>query len=346
MKLWHFIFLLLFVISCSQDKQINNEKKTALKPISLGRSDELVVVVDDLLWNSEVGDSLRDALNVDFPVTARSEKAFKTIKQVSISEFDNKLKRHSNIVIPIIDSDRSLTGEHFNQMLSNADTSKFQFFIKHNLYARNQQVMFLYTASTSDFVNYLDKETLLGHLLNQAANKKGSDKLKTRNKKLEYELYDELGLFLKVPKKFKKADLTQDFFWFRKADNYEDMNLWGIRVPYTETVSDSLVHALRDSVGSMYIFGSDSSSFMKTSRAQNLYSIDRSVNGKYLKETRGLWEMSAQGMGGSFISYTFLDREENNMYYIEGFVYAPNKPKAKYIKELQAVLNSFSIDKK
>jgi len=58
-------------------------------------------------------------------------------------------------------------------------------------------------------------------------------------------------------------------------------------------------------------------------------------------ETRGLWKTSDSTNGGPFLSYTFVDKDLNRLYYIEGYVYAPSKDKRDLMLEMQVILRTF-----
>jgi hypothetical protein len=62
---------------------------------------------------------------------------------------------------------------------------------------------------------------------------------------------------------------------------------------------------------------------------------------KYAVETRGLWKLTNNTMGGPFLSYIFVDEELNRLYYIEGYVYSPGKDKRNSMKEIEAILTTF-----
>jgi hypothetical protein len=66
-------------------------------------------------------------------------------------------------------------------------------------------------------------------------------------------------------------------------------------------------------------------------------------NGEYLVELRGLWRLENAFMGGPFISHTILDEKNNRIVTVEGFVYAPSLDKRNYVRELEAILQTFEL---
>ena len=80
---------------------------------------------------------------------------------------------------------------------------------------------------------------------------------------------------------------------------------------------------------------------MKTAGSEFL-TFDRvKLNDIEVVRTKGLWDLEGDFMGGPFINYSFVLNE--NLITIEGFVYAPGKPKHSLIKQLNAIINSLEI---
>ena len=55
----------------------------------------------------------------------------------------------------------------------------------------------------------------------------------------------------------------------------------------------------------------------------------------------GLWKIKNRAMGGSYVSRTLKSSRNDQIYYIEGFVYAPGQEKLNYIRSLEAIIRTF-----
>ena len=101
---------------------------------------------------------------------------------------------------------------------------------------------------------------------------------------------------------------------------------------------------LRNEVGKKYVFGDpdNEESFMTT---EDVYvkPVFRNINfdGKYTVETKGVWKTNNLSVGGTFVSYTFVDEETNRLYYVEGFVIHPNEDHRELIREMESLLTTF-----
>ncbi len=67
------------------------------------------------------------------------------------------------------------------------------------------------------------------------------------------------------------------------------------------------------------------------------------VHGMYAMETRGLWIMKDDCMGGPFVSHSRVDTEANKVLVVEGFVYAPEKMKRGLMRRLEGSLYTLML---
>ena len=57
---------------------------------------------------------------------------------------------------------------------------------------------------------------------------------------------------------------------------------------------------------------------------------------------KGVWKTNNLSVGGTFVSYTFVDEETNRLYYVEGFVIHPNEDHRELIREMESLITTFS----
>lgn len=65
--------------------------------------------------------------------------------------------------------------------------------------------------------------------------------------------------------------------------------------------------------------------------------------GKLAYELQGLWENERTWAGGPFKSYAFVDVDLNRFYFIDVGVYAPNKKKEPYLRQVDLLARSFTL---
>ena len=65
--------------------------------------------------------------------------------------------------------------------------------------------------------------------------------------------------------------------------------------------------------------------------------------GKLAVVLQGIWENEKEWKGGPFKSYAFLDIDQNRFYFIDMGLYAPNKDKLPYIRQVDLISQTFQI---
>ena len=111
--------------------------------------------------------------------------------------------------------------------------------------------------------------------------------------------------------------------------------------PFTE----ERIIAHRDAFLQKYVPGMFDNTYMITSQF-----ITPGV--KFLKyhdmdfaETRGLWEVYNDFMGGPFVSHSFYSKDGKDIIVLEAWVYAAKYDKRQYLRQVESLLYSFEWDK-
>lgn len=175
-----------------------------------------------------------------------------------------------------------------------------------------------------------------------------------KNLGLSDDIYKQFELLMTIPAGFYPSLKEKDFIWFsqRTAKKDQDMiasiMIW--QRPYTDErqfSTDSIIRS-RNRISRKYIAGTMPGSYMKTATSYihprtdviSDYATDFAV------ETRGLWEMEGDFMGGPFISYTFAHPDTGQLITIEAFLYNPNNPKRALLRQLEAIIRNVSFPEK
>ena len=73
---------------------------------------------------------------------------------------------------------------------------------------------------------------------------------------------------------------------------------------------------------------------------QTLHEYDN----KTIFQTKGLWEVKNDFMGGPFINNILKDKQSGEWVVVEGFAFAPSVSKREYMFELNSILSTISIN--
>ena len=169
------------------------------------------------------------------------------------------------------------------------------------------------------------------------------------NKDIAKQILKRFDVSIVIPPAFVMMDTSGNGLWLQKQKQVgEHEILQGImiyEVPYTSdsTFSSNEMILSRDYFTKSHIQGVRDSSYMTVYRDYKLMPKEINLNGKYAVEYRGLWNMKNDFMGGPFVHYTIVDEKRNRVLHIDGFVYAPKFNKREYVRELDAILQTFEI---
>jgi len=109
-----------------------------------------------------------------------------------------------------------------------------------------------------------------------------------------------------------------------------------------------LEHVLkvRDSILKQNVPGPSDGSYLQTERDSLFYpfAVESNLGKEYVYEVRGLNMCVNDFYGGPFICLTLLNKKNNRIYVIEGYVYAPNFHKREYLREVEAMLYSLKFE--
>ena len=312
--------IIFCALSCKRDK--------TEKAVSEGNINEVSVVISDVLWNGEVGDSLRKKLAAPVDGLTQEEPLF-TINQFHEQSFDAELKRGRNIIF--VDK-----------------ANKKEFLFKQNNYCSPQNLFTLNGKNTADLLQLIrmhaDEIIKTIRQTEITVNQKRNEKaglLDTRSFASRY------GIAIKMPAVYKYALQTDNFLWLKKDIPGGNTNLLFYRVPYNVIERDKdmvgNIIKMRDSIGSRYIHGQEAGTYMATEEAYSPYVFMTSFNDKRAFETRGNWEMENDFMNGPFLNYTIRDDKHQCYLVIEGFIYSPSSPKRDLIIELESIIKSVTF---
>lgn len=314
-----FVFALC-CIACNKDKADDADA-------SKGNINEISIVISDVLWNGEVGDSLRKRLAAPVDGLTQEEPLF-TLNQLHDKSFDGTLKKGRNIIV--IDKDKN--------------AKKGYNFVRNN-YCAPQNVFTIEAKSIDELLELIDmhadeiirtiRETEI------AENQQRNIKLGLINEKT---ISSQFNISIKVPSTYSYAIRNKDFVWLKKDIPSGNTNILLYKVPYNVVEKDKTfgqnIIKMRDSIGNRYIHGQEKGTFMVTEEAYSPYLFMTSFNDKSAFETRGNWEMKHDFMNGPFLNYTIRDEKHNCYLIIEGFIYSPSSPKRDLVVELESIIKS------
>lgn len=320
--LFFYYCVALLAVSCQKKNDSKSqEKAAALNTIS--------VIIDEQLWNGEIGDSIRDKFASPVLGLPQEEPLF-TIQQFPVKLFEGFSTGSRNIII--VKKERKAA---FKTVINEFSTPQNSFHISgkntHEILAIIEQ----HSAQISKKIHESEIESYQKSITDSVLDTK-----KIRNK---------FSIDLKVPKEYEYVLRSKNFIWIKKEITSGNTSILIYQVPYqrinnNRTVND--IVKIRDSIGTLFVHGRSRKSMMMTEEAYFPYFSKVKLNGFDAYETKGTWQMKNDFMSGPFINYAIKDKANNRILILEGFCYAPSKTKRDLMFELEAIIKSITFLKK
>lgn len=339
------ILKVLFILTVTLISIVSCENKpydpVASLPPSSGEYGELVVVIDKEYWTSSVMNSVNAIFGKEVLSLPQPEPLM-TIKTVTEKGFTGGPMKHHSILILDIGSLPAGSQAYIGKP-------------RVNVWASGQLVYTLKSADLASAAKLIDEqgELLLGYFQDHYKHKINTEIAELNSAAINEELGMTLGVNMNIPSSFTLVANYNDFVWIKQqrkkfVDGQDHEIQIGIMV-YDYAYTDSLAFTMpkiidkRDSITKKYVPGMIEGSYMKTERQYGLENFETNAHNHFISETRGVWKMHNAIMGGPFLSLTIYDQEKNRVVCVEGYVYAPHFRKMPYIRELEAMLYSFSF---
>ena len=321
------LFINIFVVSLILFSCKERADKRVYKPDSSGNINSLLVVVNDDLWATSVGDAIRSRIGAEVYGLPQIEPQF-DLRQVPPPVFSDFV-RMNRIVLKVQRSVES--------------TVKFYT----DPYATPQKMILVSGPSPQTIVELIEKNG--SRILNEFK----KVELKERQRRTKKSLFNtdaiesSLGVSIALSSVYRIAKNEENFFWVRRDTKTGIISLLIYSLPLQDFTSKEAfsqrVIQIRDSVAKQHIPGPIEGNYMTTEMAYTPFSVLTKTENTKVLETRSLWKVEGAFMSGPFINYSFLDKKNNRMLIAEGFVYAPSEPKRDYIFELESIIKSIKI---
>ncbi len=314
------MIITIFVSSCD----FKNKKEL---PKTSGKINTISVIIDDKLWDSEVGDSIRNKFASPVLGLPQEEPLF-NINQFPTKLFDGFMNNCRNIIV-------------IKKEAQNA------FSIKEDEFAKPQNVYYISGKNSSAIIDMLqvNSATIVKKIKQTeiTENQRLIDTLVHNTSKIK----TRFSIDLKVPSTYKSVYKTTRFVWLKKEITSGNISLLLYQIPINSIKKNTdiagSISEIRDSIGSLYIHGRVRNSRMISENAYAPYLSYTVIDRRYAYETKGTWEMKNDFMSGPFINYFIIDKPNKRIIVAEGFCYAPSKEKRDLMFELEAIIKTIKF---
>ncbi|MBP6557578.1 MAG: DUF4837 family protein [Flavobacterium sp.] len=319
--LFSWLFVAVIASSCSFKKdKFPGDSSAAINTIA--------VIIDDQLWNGEVGDSIRNKFASPVLGLPQEEPLF-TINQYPVKLFEGFSTDSRNIIIVKKDNE-----------------NKFE--IKENEFASSQNAVHISGRSTAEIIQILEENASNIIQKMRAIEIRQSQKIFKDSLLDTKKIQAKFNVDLLIPSKYEYVMRRKNFIWLKSEITSGNTSIIIYKIPWSGIRPNNAVNDIvktRDSIGKKYIHGSVYRTRMVTEEAYSPYFSKTTLAGRKAYETKGTWQMKNDFMSGPFINYVIFDKENKRILVLEGFCYAPSKEKRDLMFELESIIKSIQFKK-
>ena len=359
MKYWRSYLLLVFVgsilfTSCSE------EISSRLNPIpkALGLANHITVIADNSLWESDMRDTFEYYFQAAYPILPQPEPLFDlkhyTYKDISQSTIKRELRTY--VVLANLQDETSGVTKMVLEDLGTEKANRaktdpnYNTAVGYNRWAKGQLVIYLFGKNREDLMTQIVRQF---PAIAKKVNKFDEEKiysltyLAKSSTRLNTLFSENYNASIDVPADYFLALHEDKTMWFRKETDFISYNIMITEVPYRNEnqLKKAGQKAIMDSLGLKYVSTEIDATYKKINDVDLPMLAEASnLGNSYAIETRGIWEIENDFMGGPFLSYGVLSPDKKRIILLEGFVHAPGKEKRKYMQQLEVILQSFRFE--
>lgn len=307
-----------------------NNTKPLLPNVS-GKAGEVIVVIGKDNWEGNLGNEIGSLLARDCEYLPQREPLYSLVN-LSPAAFSDMFKLHRNIVIFNIDSTVTKQGVVYRT----------------DVWAHPQCVIQVNASCADSAVVVLNRngENITGAIEQAERNRVIANTLLYEESKLADVVDKMIGGKVHFPIGYTLKKVTDDFIWIADEKQYTTQGIFIYKYPATDEqpFSEENIISRRNAFLKEYVPGMLDNTYMTTS-------VFVKPGIKFLKyhdldfvETRGLWEVYNDFMGGPFVSHSFYSKDGKDIIVLEAWVYAPKYDKRQYLRQTESLLYSFEWD--
>jgi hypothetical protein len=327
MKKSPFVIILFLSIIISFSCKFRTE---TLKPKVSGKAGEILLVISEHDWDSDLGNSFSETLSSEKEGLPQPEPIFDLIRVVP-DQFSKIFTSHRNILI--VNTDRKNIEPRIT--------------VSHDQWATPQTVINVYVTNDSSGIDFILQNSglIIDHFNNAERERVLINYKKYQEANIVRKLKQKYHVSLYVPKGYSMDIDSADFVWLACETPRISQSVLIYFYPYNDPDNfspDNLIKR-RDQFLKRYIKGPVRNTWMTTEDILPPVFKEFKIGNRYFAEIRGLWKLENGFMGGPFVSLSTVDENRQMVVTVDGFVYAPNDDKREFLRQVESILYSLEI---
>ncbi len=327
------LFKVVFVLSCLSIAFVGCKKTTnttGLKNVT-GRPGELVIVIPNEIWKGIAGDTIHALLTQPQLALPQSEPLF-NITNIPQEGFGDIFKTSRNLII--------------TKISSTVEKTEVQY--RNNVYANTQAIVTITAKNSMELVDIFtqNSDKIIGFLLRAERNRLISNYLTYFERSVTETVSSKFGIQLNVAPGFQIVENRDTFMWVRFETPEISQGIFIYEFPYNSdsTFTANYLMTKRIIAWKNNVPGPRAGSYMTNENDLPPVFNVLAHNGNYAAESRNLWRVENDYMGGPYISLAVLDMLKQRVVVVEGYVYAPTKKKRNLLRQVEAMIYTMRFD--
>lgn len=309
---------LLSIYSCKEEKKV--------LPGIVGAPNEILVVSSDKVWNSSMGDTIKNYFARPLFGLPQDEATFKVI-HIQPSNFERHLGKHRNVI----------------QIQVGSYIDSTQLLYQNGLKARGQEYFLLQAKDSSQLIKLFDNnKSLIESMILSSEEKRLLEGFTRFPAKKVVNLFNKYGIEIKLPEGFHLNKESKDFIWtslettkYSQGLIFFQDSLTDIAQFNTQIIVDRVNEVLKDQIP-----GPIDSTWMALDMALPYSAAETTIHDNYTIQMRGLWYVENDFMAGPYVLNAILDKPNKRIIYAMGYIYYPVEAKRNMVRRVEAIINS------
>lgn len=340
--------------SCSEEVQ----RKLQPTPAAFGQINSLVVIADSSTWMAGVGDSVAYFFEAPYILLPQPEPIF-DVRFIEpsrvVAEPTWGQLRNYVVLADLSDADSPTTQMVLNDLnddkIQQIRSEGFGTAVAKNKWATGQQLVYILGKNHNELLTGLS--TVYPGVVKRI--QEGEDErmrvttyFEGTNRRLGDTIREVAGATLDVPGGYVRVPLdTDEVIWLRKEVQGASLNIMLTKVPYENQaqLTKEGLKEIRNRLGKEYVSSTTENTYMQINDTDlPLFTEATELNGSFAIEGRGIWEIENDFLAGPFVSYLLNDAKNNELVFVDGFVYAPGRKKRDLMEEVVQVIRTADVN--
>ena len=318
------VMIIVSLFSCKEGEKV--------LPGIVGAPNEILVVSSDKIWNSSMGDTIKNYFSNPLFGLPQDEATFKVL-HIQPSNFERHLGKHRNVI-------QVQVGNYIDSA---------QLLYQNGLKARDQQYFLLQAKDSAELIKLFgEKQSLIENMILQAEEKRLLEGYTRFPAKKVVALFkDKYGIEIKIPEGFHLNKESENFIWssletqkYSQGLIFFQDSLEDIAQFNTQIIVDRFNEVLKENVP-----GPIDSSWMALDMISPYSANQTILHENYAIQMRGLWYVENDFMAGPYVINAILDKPNKRIIYAMGYVYYPIEAKRNMVRRLEAIINPIKTEK-